>query len=153
MKKVIVIVSKNFPKSHSKAGKETLFIEGIKDKTKIHTIRESYLYWEKKMKLVLNGEANLHIRSWIGEPYKSKQEEHFVLSASDGVGIEFVRRVDQGFLLTGSDEFLLDRYVSKNDGLSFLDFKEWFKKVEEGETLAIIHFTRFRYRGYAFNGN
>jgi len=35
--------------------------------------------------------------------------------------------------------------LAKNDGLEFEDFKEWFKKYNFNEPMAIIHFTEERY--------
>jgi hypothetical protein len=35
--------------------------------------------------------------------------------------------------------------IPQNDGLSPEDFKEWFKKYDLLEPMAIIHFTKFRY--------
>jgi hypothetical protein len=35
--------------------------------------------------------------------------------------------------------------LAKNDGLSLKNFKEWFKKYDISEPMAIIHFTKFRY--------
>ena len=35
--------------------------------------------------------------------------------------------------------------IAYNDGLSFEDWKEWFKKYDISKKLAIIHFTKFRY--------
>ena len=35
--------------------------------------------------------------------------------------------------------------LSKNDGVSFIDWLEWFKGYNFNRPLAIIHFTPFRY--------
>jgi hypothetical protein len=35
--------------------------------------------------------------------------------------------------------------LSKNDGLSLKDFKDWFKGYDLSKPMTVIHFTKFRY--------
>ena len=41
--------------------------------------------------------------------------------------------------------YLTREELAKNDGLSLEDFTAWFKGYDLSETMAIIHFTPFRY--------
>lgn len=36
--------------------------------------------------------------------------------------------------------------LAKNDGLSLDDWIEWFRSYDISESMAVIHFTSFRYR-------
>ena len=169
MKTFVITVSRNFPATHKRKGEPTYFSEkiactlGDEDTVvkfieefgcilnKIHTIRDNYPFWEKRIKQVQECKAILSVRYWSGKPYNSKQIEICQLEKDDGVGIQKLRFLksyinapvtdfaENG--LTGIDVLTL----CKNDGLSIDDFKEWFKKYDLSEPMAIIHFTKFRY--------
>jgi hypothetical protein len=146
VKTFVLIVSKQFPKTHKNSGKDTGFIMAIKnlpnlEKSKIHTIRGNYNLWSKRAKEINEGKAILSIRYWSGKPYNSKQIE---IKQLQKVGIEkledptnFVFAPIEGACIPWGD-------VAKNDGLSFEDFCDWFK-IKSKEPMAIIHFTNFRY--------
>lgn len=88
MKKYVITVSEKFPASHSKKGEPTNFVENIKNGIKIHTIRTNYGFWKKRFLEIEKGLAELHIRTWSGKPYASKQVEQFVFGKGDGIGIQ-----------------------------------------------------------------
>lgn len=142
MKTYVLMVSKYFPLKHHKVGQETNFRNKIEAGTKIHTIRNNYPLWKHRIERVLKGDAILSLRQWEGKPYKSKQIEIKKISKKDGVGIEMVTLPGTAKLAT-----LLEKYVdlNMNDGLSLLDFLNWFEHYERNKPLAIIHFTPFRY--------
>jgi hypothetical protein len=48
------------------------------------------------------------------------------------------------YLLKEEKQFAPDK-IANNDGLSFDDFKDWFKKHDCSNLLAIIHWTDFKY--------
>jgi len=145
MKKYIITVSEVFPKTHSNAGEPTQFVRKIKNFRKLHTIRTNYEFWKKRIDEIQAGKAQLHIRTWSGKPYASKQVEHLILGKQDGVGIQKLVPGKVGYNLDGIDYNGDIGLFCTNDGLSYKDFKEWFKKVKPNEELAIIHFTKFRY--------
>lgn len=143
MKTYVLMLSKYFPMSHHKAGKETNFKTKIEEGSKIHTIRANYPLWEKRIREVHDGEALISLRQWEGRPYKSKQVEITRLTKADGVGIEVLN-----LPATGSLASVLDVYneLDTNDGLSRLDWMNWFESYERNKPMAIIHFTAFRYK-------
>ena len=133
---------------------------------KIHTIRANYDLWKKRIDEVNAGNAVLSIRYWSGNPYRSKQVEICRLTKEDGTGIQAIKMVDHGnftyIQISNDDEkpllhsdcvdydwmrsdiFLVNR-ICKNDGLSYEDFKAWFKGYDLSKPMAIIQFTKFRY--------
>ena len=160
IKTYVITLSAVFPKSHTKDGRNTFFkeaitngIEGDHEKYeyqhfKIHTVRNNYELWKRRIDEVNAGKAIISIRQWTGKPYRSKQTEIMQLNK---VGIEKLRSMDDNFAYSVSDKgnvlpIPLD-LLSINDGLELSDFKEWFKGSEPtpGNPMAIIHFTDFRY--------
>ena len=146
MKKFVLTVSKQFPKTHAKAGKDTGFVQNITklfsfENTKIHTIRANYELWEKRAKQINEGKAILSIRYWSGKPYNSKQVEICTL---EKIGIEKLENPTNFVFAPIEGKQINWRDVAKNDGLTFEDFCEWFK-VRQNNPMAIIHFTEFRY--------
>ena len=145
-------ISKYFPKHHPRAGEETLFAESIRIGKKIHTIRDNYEYWAKRIKDVQDGKAVLVLFEWEGKPYRSKQKELFRFDGNSDIGIEKSEREGNygrdacspffvgGFILSNVD-------VALHDGLSYTDFDDWFRigSAEIPESRAIIHFTKLRY--------
>ena len=108
---------------------------------KIHTIRANYELWEKRAKEINNGKAILSIRYWSEKPYMSKQVE---ICRLEKIGVEKLED-PTNFAFAPIEGKKVDwELVAKNDGLSFLDFCEWFK-IRSKKPMAIIHFTDFRY--------
>jgi len=157
MKIFILIVSKTFPKTHKRAGESTGFVDNISKlftpaNTKIHTIRANIDLWSKRAKEINDGRAFLSIRYWSGKPYNSEQVEicklrHIgiqkfnVLEYEDNEGIERACYCVDDM----AKQTLLTSTLAKNDGLSLEDFREWFKDYDLSNSMAIIHFTEFRY--------
>jgi len=153
-KTYVLTVSEFFPKTHNKSGLPTGFINSISNQTKLHTIRGNYPLWKKRIEEVQAGNAILSVRYWTGKPYKSKQKEVFVFDKDSAIGIQKLIFNQSNYLYPYVDWESAKKYVdtevthyqiSTNDGLSEVDFFEWFKKYDLSEPMAIIHFTPFRY--------
>ena len=154
-KKYVLMISKTFPATHRRAGENTEFAHQIEIGMKIHTIRKNYYLWEHRMKKILAGEAELHLRQWEGKPYKSKQMPLKVLTAQDGIGIEelvfdddgypFIRQFPKDGLFANDYDPIEPFELVWNDGLTKEDWDEWFKNCNKEESMVIIHFTDFRY--------
>jgi len=143
MKTYVLTVSQKFAARHPRAGELTNFPSAILEGRKIHTIRANFDLWQKRIDEVSKGAACLSIRVWTGKPYNSPQQEIASLTAADGVGIERVNLYGLQPIVNGK---LIDPLViTKNDGLAFEDFEQWFKDYDLIEPMAIIHFTPFRY--------
>lgn len=56
-KKVIVLMSRVFPLNSSRAGEKTGFKESIVEGRKIHTIRDNFAVWAKKLDEIKKGGA------------------------------------------------------------------------------------------------
>ena len=166
MKKQIeycLILSKEFPLTHPRAGEETLFslrmlaaiLKFSCYHAKLHTIRGNYELWAKRFEKIAAGEAVLSVREWEGKPYRSKQREIARLTREDGIGIQKldlmsvlfsgVRKIDYDFWDAYGKFVGLIRKLAANDGLTEEDWLEWFKEFDYSKPMAIIHFTPFRY--------
>lgn len=143
MKTYVLTVSKEFPTTHYKAGEQTCFIEKITKGEKIHTIRDNVELWAKRAIEINAGRAVLSVRVWSGKPYRSKQIEMIEFTS---IGIQTIERTFLGFFINGYDSDVTTKILAANDGLSSVDFEEWFKgKFKPDEPKVIIHFTDFRY--------
>lgn len=165
----VLMVSRNFPNTHAKAGSPTFFTQGIckaigrmpvyenqkvnanevKDllkhfSAKIHTIRLNYELWAARFAEIEAGTAYLSLRYWEAKPYKSKQVEFLQLHNTDGIGIQKLS-FPLGVFIDDYDSDVSIKEIAKNDGLSWEDFKEWFDEIPYGSEFVIIHFTDFRY--------
>lgn len=143
MKTYVLTVSQKFPARHQRAGELTNFPDAILQGSKIHTIRANYELWKKRIDEVSAGAARLSVRVWTGKPYNSPQREITSLDASHGVGVQ---KLD-GMIIDPetTPKAIPINSLAKNDGLSVLDFLEWFKDYDLAEPMAVIHFTPFRY--------
>ena len=148
-------VSATFPAKHKRAAEPTCFADKILKKEseiynylkwhKIHTICANYPFWAKRFEKIYRGEAVLELYYWSGKPYRSKSITICQLSKYDGIGIQKLNFYGNSILhpyVYGLVDYL---DLSKNDGLSFDDFKGWFKDYDLSKPMAIIHFTNFRY--------
>lgn len=150
MKTYVLMLSKAFPAQHPRKGEPTGFREAFR-KTKLHTIRANYALWKKRFEKIAAGEACLSVRQWTGAPYRSKQREIARLTRLDGIGIQRLSFDHDRDGCVSYKFFDIDGHyadiikVANNDGLSFDDWREWFKKYDLTKPLAIIHFTSFRY--------
>ena len=153
-KKIVLMVSKQFPETHSRRGDETEFERKIELGNKIHTIRGNFHLWAHNAEKMKKGTYYLSIRQWSGKPYKSKHKEIFQKHSPIGVQpIELFYHAENDTIsakIDGVDWLDADCCrIAKNDGLSVQDFKEWFfgKAPSEDKVFngVIIHFTDFRY--------
>ena len=146
MKTFVLTVSKQFPKTHIRAGESTRFVENIKrlftnECEKIHTIRANYELWEKRAKEINEGNAILAIRYWSDKPYNSKQVE---ICRLEKFGVEKLEDPTNFVFAQIGYKAVNWETIAINDGLTFEDFCEWFK-VRSKKPMAVIHFTDFRY--------
>lgn len=139
MKTYVLLLSKNFMKSHPKAGQPTDFFDKIKRGKKVHTIRGNYGLWKKRISEINAGKAILSIREWSGKPYASPQTELMKLTY---VGLQKIERTALGWFIDDVDSDVTTKQIASNDGLSIEDFAAWFKggKILNKE-MAVIHFT------------
>ena len=142
IKTYVLIVSRDFMKTHPRAGQPTNFRQKIAKKQKIHTIRANYQYWADIAEEVNNGWAVVSVRQWTGKPYNSPEEEIMLLTKIGVQRILFNSRRDI-FIDHGLFPNILKK-LAKNDGLRVQDFNDWFKEFPV-DPMAIIHFTDFRY--------
>lgn len=151
MKTYVLMLSQTFPATHPKKSDQTEFKKLFLNGVKIHTIRANYPLWEKRVNEIQQGRAVLSVRQWSGRPYCSKQKEIARLTAEDGVGIQRLKFSPDRDGVVLYKYFDIDgRYadindVAAHDGLSFIDWRDWFKSYDLTQPLAIIHFTKFRY--------
>lgn len=150
MKTFIITLAQNFHCFHPRSGEPTGFKEKFLAKKKIHTIRANYKLWKERFSAIEKGEACLSVRQWSGKPYRSKQLELAVLTNADGIGIEkltirYGKVAHVAPSLTNGEKALKIDEVAENDGLELEDWMDWFKQYDTDQTLAIIHFTPFRY--------
>lgn len=171
MKTHVLIVSRNFPKKHSKAGEPTYFdskilltidptihavveLDGeVTTEKKLTTIRSNYELWKKRIDEVNQGIAILSVRYWSGLPYRSTQVEICQFKKGSGIGIEKIYFNNDDYLQVLSDEkpathscIIKDiPSIAKNDGLGFDDFSNWFCAYDKTKPMAMIHFTTHRY--------
>lgn len=162
-------VSVKFPATHNRAGEPTYFVEKIGNSIgetescnvvihthdgdvkiwpKLHTIRGNYNLWAKRFEKIQRGEAVLELYFWSGKPYRSQSVTICQLGKDDGVGIEklqFITTTTAKVEKENTITLVVDVELSKNDGLSLEDFKEWFRGYDSSNPMAIIHFTNFRY--------
>ena len=150
-----IMLSRVFPVTHPKAGQETGFaakvMAAINNRPshlkKLHTIRANYDLWKKRIDEVMAGEAELCLRQWTGKPYRSKTVVIKRLRCDDCVGIQKLTFYTSRIVYPTID----DKYqpsileISSNDGLSKDDWIDWFRGYNLSQSLAIIHFTIFRY--------
>jgi len=159
MKTYVLIVSRTFPVKHFRAGEQTRFIQLISEKIKIHTLRGNYELWKKRIDEVNEGKAVLSVRTWLGRPYNSNQLEHFRYDRNSGIGVSKIQYTHLGWFINDVDSDVATETIARNDGLSVADFREWFKgtglsisdskgwynEVGVSNSMAMIHFTDFRY--------
>ena len=161
VKTYVITLSQFFPKTHARCGQETFFREklglGLQGRGvvggKFHTIRANYEFWRKRFEKISAGKAVLSVRQWVGKPYAkgSTQHEIVVLTRDDGIGLQrldfedgdiFQVNVD-GQKFAPTEETLTN--IAANDGLTYDDWREWFKDYDLSKPLAIIQFTKNRY--------
>lgn len=156
--KVIVTLATNFPKGHCKAGQPTKFAQSTKSGRKIHTCRENYEYWSRKILLAKEVGGTLCVREWTGKPYRSPQGKIIEVAANEvGISLLTLSRVKDfatqkyNYLAEVDSQTVLIRELALNDGFrTTQEFIDWvepiFRKHRSDKlTLGIIHFTPYRY--------
>ena len=129
---------------------------------KLHTIRENYELWKRRIDEVNTGNAVLSVRKWSGKPRQSKQVELFRFDKDSGIGVQKLQwicaRIETAIIspsindncmfeaIAPGESLYNTREICRNDGLSEQDFRDWFKNYDLTTPKAIIHFTpKFRY--------
>lgn len=121
---------------------------------KIHTIRKNYPLWKKRMQKVHAGKAVIDLCYWKLPGGRFTQGNELItfatLDKDSGCGVQeliFSQEYDSKGLIAPmvNDIMLCISELSENDGLGWLDFRDWFKKYDITKSMAIIHFTPFRY--------
>jgi hypothetical protein len=163
MKTYGITFSKEFPPYHKKCGEPTNFVEKIMSGEKIHVILNSPMIWEDRFRDIYSGKACLSLRYWSGKQNRSKQIEFLRLTKDDGICLQPIIISDNrdyfvakpfniGEIITNADlvnisktdeDLLILSQISKNDGLSVDDFKDWFKGRQF--VGVIINLTNFKY--------
>ena len=169
MKTYVITLSQRFPATHPKAGHKTYFktklvkagiipfdyydytIVPDGPQFKFHTIRANYPLWKKRFEQINRGEACLSIRQWTGKPYASKQVEIGRLTKEDGIVIQMLTFYNNDIEQLNLPEINDDHTwhledIAENDGLDIFSWLAWFKDYDLSKPLAIIHFTKFRYK-------
>lgn len=160
--KVVVTLTKKFFDQHPRAGQPTWFADAVKAGVKIHTCRDNYDYWVKKVEALKDADGTLCIREWTGRPFRSPQGtikeipaatvhvSQLKLCRHSYVGaFDHKQHNDYSAVVDGEDVRLVD--IAYNDGFwnerdftAFID--PLFAKYDTDTiTLAIIHFTPYRY--------
>lgn len=160
--KAVVMLTKILFDGHPMAGQETKFADSVKAGKKIHTCRDNYDYWSKKIgKLTAEG-GTLCLRQWTAKPYRSPQETIAEIPA-DQVGVcklevkRYEHRVEPYRHTVTCYQATVDGQpadideIAKNDGFTQTrDFTAFIaplfdKYKSDTITLAIIHFNKYRY--------
>jgi hypothetical protein len=175
MKTYVLIVSRQFPKTHKRAGEQTFFVEKIYSAFKSlvpceHCFRSSsckIIGGKNCMVDAMEFVHKLHTIRANYELWKKREKEinegKAILSIrywsekpyrSKQVEICQLTKIGvQELELTYYGKWRIDNIFSdytmedfsKNDGLSLDDFLEWFKNYDFSKSMAIIQFTDFRY--------
>ena len=160
--KLVVTLTKQYFKSHPKAGEPTQFADMVRNGSKIHTCRDNADYWIGKIESLKATGGTLCIREWSGRPYRSPQDTVMEIS-SEVVHVSVLKLTRLTFdgptsgchyhtysAIVGNRHVLTEE-IAKNDGFDnendFLAFLDPLFDKYQSETirLAIIHFTDFRY--------
>ncbi len=160
--KVVVTLTKKFFDQHPRAGQPTGFADAVKAGTKIHTCRDNYDYWVKKIDTLKDADGILCIREWTGKPYRSPQgtikETPAAMVAVSKLeltkgkhrvepyrhSVEYYRATVDGVPVDVETLARNDGFTSAKDYVGF--FTPLFDKAADGRIeMAIIHFTPYRY--------
>lgn len=159
MKTYVLTLSQVFPATHPRKGEPTnfkvsllnaLYIHNPNAPIKEHTIRGNYELWRKRFEEIDAGNACLSIREWSGKPYQSKQVEIARLTKADGINLQkLTLKPSLNCCGTVPGEWhqhgVPEDTLAKNDGLSYEDWKAWFKNSDFSKPFALIHFTKGGY--------
>lgn len=150
-KRVMISLSKTFPKTHKRAGVKTFFVRSINNGTKIHTIRTGYERWRHNLDKVIGGTHIVSLRTWTGVPYRSPQDEIATLTdvGYERISMRYDPNTKNVRAVINGNPYDDVKKLAENDGLKWDDFVDYFfGKGAHNATLfqgIIIHFTKFRY--------
>jgi hypothetical protein len=155
----VLTVSRTFPKTHPRAGEPTYFVEKIYKSlasngfSSLKNVALSAKYWlivdgfkpvnESKHHTIRAGKRwkvgdMISLRVWSGAPYKTKQIEFAQVELKQVYDI-YIGQFDQysyGITINGDGYGEMD-VLAANDGLSLVDFQDWFPlgKTFDGQIL------------------
>ena len=142
MKTYVLMLSREFPKTHPRAGESTDFKTKKEEGVKKHTIRGNAELWEHRAEEINAGRAVLSVRQWSGKPYEPVGTQR--------VTLDFRAPWDKFIGVrqpSGDSHYPTFLDVAQNDGLSADDFVDWFMKTRKKNVMngVILHFTDLRY--------
>ena len=150
----ILMLSREFPKTHPRAGESTDFKTKKEEGIKKHTIRVNAELWEHRAEEINAGRAVLSVRQWSGKPYEPGSHQIEIARHTNLA----TQRVKMSFSVpwnkcisvkqdNGDIHHPLFSEVARNDGLSPDDFIDWFIKTGKRSVIdgVILHFTDMRY--------
>lgn len=152
LKCYVLTVSRKFPATHPNKGAPTLFVDKINTGNKRHTVRGNYSIWHARSLVVNDGLGYVSLRYWSGKPYASEQIEFGRLYSIHVQKVHiYPLKTNLTICKPWYDIFVDDSVkpvrwpflFAAHDGLSYDDFKGWFKKPLEDA--ALIQFTNFKY--------
>lgn len=160
--KVVVTLTKQFFNGHPRAGQPTDFADLVRSGKKIHTCRDNYDYWARKIEALKDAGGTLCIREWSGKPYRSPQDTIVEIPAesvhvsklkltrlsfdgpTSGTHYHAYSAIVNGKHIKIEDVAKHDGFTSERDFVAFLD--PLFSKYQSTDIhLAIIHFNEFNY--------
>jgi len=148
----VLMVARKFPATHPNKGTPTLFPDKINTGNKRHTVRENYALWVARAEVVNAGLGYVSLRYWSGKPYASEQIEFGRLYYIHVQKVHiYPLETNKRYFNRRYNIFVDTKIVplkwpflfAAHDGLSYADFKGWFKKPLEDA--ALIQFTQFKY--------
>lgn len=150
----VLMLSREFPKTHPRAGEPTDFKTKKEEGVKKHTIRGNAELWEHRAEEINAGRAVLSVRQWSGKPYEpgSHQTEiaRHTRLGTQRVKISFSVPWNKCISVkqdNGDIHHPLFCEVARNDGLSPDAFIDWFNPTKKKLVFkgVILHFTDMRY--------
>ena len=150
----VLMLSREFPKTHPRAGEPTDFKTYKEKGIKKHTIRGNAELWERRAEEINAGRAVLSVRQWSGRPYKPGSHQIEIARhtrlGTQRVKMSFSAPWDKCISVcqdNGDIHYPLFFEVAQNDGLAPDDFIDWFKKTRKKSVIdgVILHFTNMRY--------
>lgn len=139
IKTYVLMLSREFPKTHPRAGEPTNFKTKKEEGVKKHTIRGNAELWEHRAEEINAGRAILSVRQWSGKPYETGSHQ-IEICRHTKLGTQ---RVTLNFRApwnrfvgvhqkSGDIHYPTFVDVAQNDGLSPEDFVSWFESEKKG---------------------